>query len=71
MERVWIFVACLCALAAAVLLWRGNVDMAFVTGVLGLLDWFLSLRSRLITANPLEDKASKFENNAIGDQDED
>ncbi len=71
MERVWIVVACLCALAAGVLLWRGNVDMAFVTGVLGLLAWFLSLRIRLSAANPAEDKASKLENNAIGDQDED
>ena len=46
-ERTWIIVAALFALAAAVLLWRNNMTAAFVTATLGAVAWFLSYRVQL------------------------
>jgi hypothetical protein len=72
MERVWIIVACLCLVVAAFFLWRWNLDRAFVTGALGLVAWFLSLRSRLDKANLARAEASNLEDNDdTGEQDED
>jgi hypothetical protein len=47
MERVWIIVAGLFVLVAAVFLWRNNLSAAFVTAALGAVAWFLSYRSQL------------------------
>ena len=71
MERVWIILACSFAAAAAVLLLRGRFDGAFVTGALGLVAWFLSLRNRISKANAERENASKLEHNEIGAADED
>jgi hypothetical protein len=46
-ERVWIVLAALLALAAAICLWRNNLSAAFVTGALGACAWFLSYRAQL------------------------
>jgi hypothetical protein len=71
MEKLWIIVACLCAVVAAVFLWRGNIDGAFVSGALGLVAWFLDVRNRLTQANAARENASKLESNDIGETDED
>jgi hypothetical protein len=71
MERAWIIVASLLAIAAAIFLWRGSFDGAFVAGVLGVVAWFLSLRSRLHLANPVLEEASNVETDYPGEQDED
>lgn len=47
MERVWIIVAGLLVIVAAVFLWRNNLPAAFVTAALGAVAWFLSYRSQL------------------------
>lgn len=70
MERAWIIVASLLAVAAAVFLWRGNIDGAFVAGALGVVAWFLSLRTRLRRANLAADEASNVETDYSGDIDE-
>ena len=47
-ERLWIIASGLCMIAAATaLVWRWNVEVAFVAATIGLVCWFLSLRSRL------------------------
>ena len=47
-ERLWMMAAALCMIvAAAALLWRWNLDVAFVAAALGLVCWFLSMRNRL------------------------
>lgn len=47
-ERVWMIAAALCMIVAATaLLWRWNLEVAFVTAALGAVCWFLSLRNRL------------------------
>lgn len=72
MERAWIIVSGLCLIVAAVLLWRANVDWAFVVATLGVVAWFLNLRDRLrktiITAG---DQPPDTDNSDAGDQDED
>ena len=46
-ERVWIIVAGLLLIAAAVFLWRNNLSAAFVSAASGAVAWFLSYRSKL------------------------
>ncbi|HVS82916.1 MAG TPA: hypothetical protein VHE60_14400 [Pyrinomonadaceae bacterium] len=46
-ERIWIIVAGLFVVAAAVFLWRNNLSAAFVSAALGAVAWFLSYRSQL------------------------
>jgi type IV secretory pathway VirB3-like protein len=73
MERVWIIVAGLGVLVAAVFLWQGNVTVTFVAATLGVVAWFLSLRDRLqktiLPASEEEDDAEE-EQHANGDGDE-
>ena len=46
-ERVWIILAGLLVIVAAVFLWRNNLPAVFVTAALGAVAWFLSYRSQL------------------------
>jgi hypothetical protein len=57
MERVWLIVATLCLIAAAIFLWRSlaeevYVEAAFVAASLGIVAWFLRLRIQLKRALP-------------------
>jgi len=45
--RIWIIVAGLLVIVAAVFLWRNNISAAFVTATLGAVAWFLNYRSQL------------------------
>jgi hypothetical protein len=69
MERVWIVASGLCLVVAAVFLWRGHLDGAFVAASLGVVAWFLGLRMRLrktiITAG---DQPPDEEGNDVEDQ---
>jgi len=52
MERLWLIVSMLCVIAAALLLWRAQVDeaygrAAFIAAALGAVAWFLRLRAQL------------------------
>jgi hypothetical protein len=47
MERIWIIIAGLLVIVAAVFLWRNNLSAAFVTAAMGAVAWFLSYRSQL------------------------
>jgi hypothetical protein len=47
MERVWISLAAVMVIVAAVFLWRNNVSAAFVTATLGAVAWFLSYRAQI------------------------
>jgi hypothetical protein len=68
MERIWTIVAILCMVAAGVLLLRGRYDGAFVGGALGLVAWFLGLRSRITAANAPEANASNLRDESFGEQ---
>lgn len=73
MERAWVVVSGLCLLVAALFFWRGNLDGAFVAGVLGVVAWFLSLRTRLrktIIPASSNDEAQAADIRDSGDQDE-
>jgi hypothetical protein len=43
-KTLWLIVAVTLAMAAAVFVWRGNFDAAFVAAVLGIVAWFLNYR---------------------------
>lgn len=52
MERAWLIASVLCLMAAAIFLWRAQVDEAywtavFVAATLGAVAWFLRLRTQL------------------------
>ncbi len=47
MERIWIIIAGLLVIVAAVFLWRNNLSAAFVSAALGAVAWLLSYRSKL------------------------
>jgi hypothetical protein len=70
MERAWIILASLLTIAASIFLWRGNLDGAFVAGALGVVAWFLSLRTRLRQANLAAEEASNVETDYSGEIDE-
>lgn len=47
-ERLWIWLAGAGVIVAATaLLWSWNVEVAFVAATLGILCWFINLRTRL------------------------
>ena len=64
-ERFWIILSALFAVAAGVCLWRNNLSAAFVTGVLGACAWFLSyraqLRARIVAAEEHSDEEQTTE----------
>ena len=60
MKRLWLIVAVLLAVVAAVCMWRGNSDAAFVAAVLGCVAWFLNFRSQakaIVAARDTEEEA--------------
>lgn len=72
MERAWIIASGLCLIAAALFLWRADLDAAFVAATLGVVAWFLNLRARLRkTIIAADDQTPDAESNDIEDQDED
>ncbi len=46
-KRLWLVLACLFLLLAIFSLWRGFMNAAFVTATLGILAWFLHVRSQM------------------------
>ena len=71
MERIWIIVASCLGVVGVALLWFHRFDGAFVCGAVGVLAWFLSLRSRLRKNIPMVENISKSKAEGIGVQDED
>ncbi|HEY0323784.1 MAG TPA: hypothetical protein VGC66_22720 [Pyrinomonadaceae bacterium] len=66
-DHLWMLLACTCMIVAgAALLWRWNVEVAFVAATLGVVCWFLNLRNRLkkTIVNEIE------ENTESGEEDE-
>ena len=47
MKVVWMCIAGICLVAAAIALWRQQLDAAFVIATIGVLAWFLRYRSDL------------------------
>lgn len=59
MERLWLILATLCLITAALFLWRAQVNeaymnAAFVAASLGVVAWFLRLRTQLRKTIPRE-----------------
>lgn len=61
MERVFQIVAVILAGIAAYFLWKGNGDGAFVSGVLGAVSFFLSVRFQVKERNKLREAEANQE----------
>jgi len=65
-ERLWTIGSGACMIVAATaLLWKWNVEVAFVAATLGAVCWFLSLRNHLkkTIVNEVEEKEDSGEEN--------
>jgi hypothetical protein len=76
MGRIWALASILCLIAAAIFLWRGYMDTAFVLAALGALSWMLDYRSKLRGIIPLErettpDDAEESEDDYDDEEDDD
>ncbi len=76
MERVWLIVATLCLITAALFLWRAQVNeaymnAAFVAAALGVVAWFLRLRTQLRKTIPSESDVPEDETKETEEQYED
>ena len=47
MKTFWLIVAGACIAVAAVFLWRGEFDRAFVVAAIGMVAWFLNYRMQM------------------------
>jgi len=64
-ERIWILLAGILVIVAAVFLWRNNFSAAFVSAAMGACAWFLSYRTQL------RSRHSATEDKSISNDDED
>ena len=76
MERLWLIVATLCLIAAALFLWRAQVNeaymnAAFVAASLGVVAWFLRLRTQLRKTIQRDEDVPTSETEETDNQDED
>jgi len=67
----WLVLAGCCIAAAAVLIARGNFDMAFVVAVVGMVSWFLNYRTQIQRSIAAEDATSEAETETERDEDQD
>ncbi len=61
MERIFQIVAVILAGITAYFFWQGNSDGAFVSGVLGAVSFFLSVRSQVKERNTKREQEENFE----------
>ena len=62
----WIIVACACIIVAAVMVFRGRLEAAFVIAAFGVVAWFLNYRAQLtevIAAADLEEANHREDSN--------
>jgi hypothetical protein len=76
MERVWLIVATLCLIAAALFLWRAQanevyLNAAFIAATLGVIAWLLRLRTHLRKTIPRNLSVPADEMEETENQDED
>lgn len=68
MERIFQIVAVILAGIAAYFLWKGNSDGAFVSGVLGAVSFFLSIRFQVKERKILREHEENFERPELNDR---
>ncbi len=47
MKQIWMFIAAISIIVAAVFIWRREFNVAFVVAVLGVVAWFLNYRIQM------------------------
>jgi hypothetical protein len=72
MGRIWALASILCLIAAAIFLWRGYTDTAFVLAAVGALSWILDYRSKLRGIIPTDAETTTHDTEeSDDDEDED
>lgn len=76
MERLWLIIATLCLITAALFLWRAQanedyMNAAFVAATLGVVAWFLRLRTQLRRTIPRDTELPADETKETEEQHED
>jgi hypothetical protein len=66
---VWLTISGCCIVVAAILMFRGNFDVAFVVAVVGMIAWFLNYRAQVQKSLTAED--ATVEEEIETDRDED
>lgn len=72
MKLLWMIVAGICIVTAAVFLLRGDFNSAFVVAVIGLVSWFLNYRTQVresLAAEDLRQGDQDGDDNSNGNQD--
>jgi Flp pilus assembly protein TadB len=69
MERIWIIIACVSAIVGGALLLLGKYDAAFIAGAIGIVAWFLNMRTRFSKETRMRDSIVDSENDRLGEQD--
>jgi hypothetical protein len=63
LKTVWLIISGLAMAGAAVFLWLGRFDIAFVIATIGVVAWFLNYRAQLaaleVKSEPSEDNDSE------------
>jgi hypothetical protein len=66
---LWLTISGCCIAVAAILMFRGNFDVAFVVAVVGMIAWFLNYRAQVQKSLTAEDTTAKEENETDRDED--
>lgn len=69
MTTVWLTIAGCCIAVAAILMLRGNFDVAFVVAVVGMIAWFLNYRAQVQKGLNAQDATAEEENETDRDED--
>lgn len=69
MTPVWLTISGCCIVGAAILMFRGNFDVAFVVAVVGMIAWFLNYRAQVQKSLTAEDATAEDEIETDRDED--
>jgi hypothetical protein len=67
-KRLWMIVSWVCFIIGVIFLYRGDLDKAFIAGVIGCLAWFLSYRAQMKELVALADEQSKQDGKSQSDE---
>ena len=68
-KRLWMIVSWVCFTIGVIFLYRGDLDKAFIAGVIGCVAWFLSYRAQMKELVTLADEQSKQDGKSQSDED--
>ncbi len=67
-KRLWMIVSWVCFTIGVTFLYRGDLDKAFIAGVIGCVAWFLSYRMQMKELVTLDDEQSEQDQKSQSDE---